>query len=120
MKTITFTPTPEVSDNLKKLSEISTINMENLINVLLASPLRQIVEEGDSGLLRCVLQSNRYPEKATVEALITVYEEYIAKLKSEGCSCFHSLARPMRTRDGFWKVSFKSTHPFDEGKARFE
>jgi len=49
---LTFTPEPEIAERLEKLRKITNLDLDQLLNTLLESPLNQIIGQGDCGLLR--------------------------------------------------------------------
>jgi hypothetical protein len=115
--TITFDAEPDVADHLEKLCRITSLGAGELINILLDPPLRQIIKDKDSGFLQCCIQAFVYEAKEEALEAIARYERFISEDES---GCYHSDAKPARTRDGHWEILFKSTHPWDEGEARYQ
>jgi hypothetical protein len=112
--TITFDP--DVADNFKKLRRITGLNLNELLNALIYSPLEQIIQDGDTGLLQKFIHPSRYGTKEEALAVIERYEAFIAELLAAGDNCFHDVAAPARTNDGQWRILFKCTHPDGDGK----
>jgi len=110
--TITLNAEHDVADHLEKLCQITNLGVSDLVNVLLDWPLTQIVDHHDSGLLQPVLQSFEYDTKEEALAAIAGYERFVSE--SDDC-CYDHNAKPARTRDGRWRILFKSTDPDDEG-----
>jgi hypothetical protein len=117
MATITFDAEPDVADHLEKLCRITNLGAGELINILLGPPLRQIIKDKDSGFLQCCVQPFVYGTKEEALDIIARYESFISE---DGSGCYHPDAKPRRTRGGDWEVVFKSTHPWDEGEARYQ
>jgi hypothetical protein len=115
--TITFDAEPDVADHLEKLSRITNLGLNELINLLLESPLRQIIEDKDSDFLQCCIQPFVYDTKEEALAVIAGYERFVSEDED---ACYHSDAKPARTRDGHWEILFKSSHPWDEGAAVYQ
>jgi len=84
--------------------------LSELVNVLLDWPLTQIVDDHDSGLLQPVLQ---YDTKEEALNVIARYESFVSE---DGSGVYHSDAKPARTREGNWRILFKSIDPWDEPK----
>jgi hypothetical protein len=51
--TIQLSPEPEIAERLEKLCQIANLEASEVINILLDSPLEQIIKYRDSSLLRC-------------------------------------------------------------------
>lgn len=111
---ITFSPEPEVAARLEKLCQVTNLELDELLNTILDSPLRQIIEDGDTGLLQAFIKPYRYLDKEDALAVIQNYERFVAELKASGDTCFDDDAKPARTSDGYWRVLFKSTHPEEQ------
>jgi hypothetical protein len=111
---ITFKPEGSISAHLAKLSQITQLPVENLINALLASPLKQIVEGGDTGFLRSCIDPFQYNDKEDALAVIDGYNRFVAELKAAGSKAHYDQAVPSRTRDGHWEIIFQSTDPQPE------
>jgi hypothetical protein len=114
MKTITFDPEPDIAEKLQTLSQVVNLGAGDLINVLLRSPLSQIVDDHDCGLLRPIFQSFEYDTKEEALAVIASYEGFISE---DASRVYHPDAKPARTRDGHWEILFKSTHLREQGAA---
>jgi hypothetical protein len=117
MHTITFDAEPDVADRLEKLCQVTNQGAGTLINILLAPFLRQIIEYRDSDFLQCCIQPFAYDTKEEALDIVARYESFVSEDKS---GCYHSDAKPARTCDGHWEILFKSTHPWDEGEARYQ
>jgi hypothetical protein len=78
--------------------------------------LRQIVEDKDASFLQCCIQPFVYDTKEEVLEVIAGYERFVAE--SDGR--YSDDAKPARTRDGYWKILFKSTHPWDADEAIYQ
>ena len=119
-KTITITLEGEIAGHFEKLQAIMDATPSQLINELLADPLRQIVEEGDTNLLQRYLQAFRYTDKEEALAIIKRYETFVRETQeARGDNrVYHGDAKPARTSDGYWEVLFKSTNP-DDDDARY-
>jgi hypothetical protein len=116
--TIEFIPEPDISERLEKLCQAANLGVNEAINILLDSPLEQIIEHRDSGLLRPFFQSVEFDTKEEALAAIAGYERFISE--DEGFD-YSDDAKPARTRDGHWEIKFKSTHPWDEAEgARYQ
>jgi hypothetical protein len=117
MKTIEFTPEPDIARRLEKLCQAASLEPNEAINILLDSPLEQIIEHRDSGLLRPFFQAVEFDTKEEALAEIAGYERFVSE--DEG---FHYSddAKPARTRNGRWEILFKSTHPWDAEEARYQ
>ena len=113
MHTITFTPDPDVADHLEKLCQVTNQGVGTLINILLAPFLRQLIEDRDSDFLQCCIPPFVYDTKEEALDIIARYESFVSE---DDSGCYHSDAKPARTRDGHWEILFKSTHPWDEGE----
>jgi len=110
--TITFDAEPDVADHLEKLCQAASLDVGEAINILLDSPLEQIIEGRDSSLLQCCIHPFVYGTKEEALAVIDGYERFISE--SDNC-CYDHDAKPARTRDGQWRILFRSTHPDEEG-----
>lgn len=110
--TITFEPEPDVADQLEKLCQVANLEASEVINILIASPLNQIIEDRDAGLLRPIFQSFEFNAKEEALQAIAGYERFVSE---DDSFCYSDDAKPARTRDGHWEILFKSTHPDDEG-----
>lgn len=109
---IQFTPEPEIAERLEKLCQVAKLEASEIINILLDSPLEQIIEARDSSLLRCCIHPFVYDTKEEALAVIAGYERFISE--SDNC-CYDHDAKPAQTRDGQWRILFRSTHPDEEG-----
>jgi hypothetical protein len=109
--TITFTPEPDIAERLERLCQVANLEPSEALNILIASPLEQIVEHRDSGLLLPFFQSFEFDTKEEALAAIAGYERFVSE--DEG---FHYSddAKPARTRNGRWEILFKSTYPDDQ------
>jgi hypothetical protein len=56
MSAITFEPEETVAEQLAQLSKMTGRPLDELVNDLLRGPLNQIVEWGDTDLMRVVLE----------------------------------------------------------------
>jgi integrase len=101
--TIKFDPEPDVAERLEMLCRITNLETGDLINNLLDSPLSQIIDDHDCGLLRPVLQSFEFDTKEEALAAIAGYDRFVSE--DEG---FHYSddAKPARTRDGRWEILY--------------
>jgi hypothetical protein len=108
---ITFKPDGTVATHLTKLSQITQLPVETLINALLASPLEQIIGGGDTGFLRSCIDPFQYKDQKDALAVIDGYNCFIAELKAAGSKVYLDHAAPARTRDGHWEIIFQSTDP---------
>jgi hypothetical protein len=113
--TIAFTPEPDVAERLEKLCQAASLEVNEAINILLDSPLEQIIEQRDSCLLQCCIHPFVYDTKEEALSVIAGYKRFVSEDDSR---CYRSGAKPARTSDGHWEILFKSTHPWDEGEAR--
>jgi hypothetical protein len=118
--TTTFDLEPDVADHLEKLCQITNLGSSELINLLLESPLRQTIGDGDTDLLQYCIQSSTYRDKEDALSIIARYESFVSELKYAGDTCYHPDAKPKRTREGDWEILFKSTHPWDAEEAIYQ
>jgi hypothetical protein len=118
--TSTFDLDPHIAERLEKLCWITNLETGELINLLLESPLPNTIGDGDTDLLQYCIQSSTYRDKEDALSIIARYESFVSELKDAGDICYHRDAKPARTRDGYWEIEFKSTHPCDEGEARYQ
>jgi hypothetical protein len=109
---IKFIPEPEIADRLKKLCQAANLEASEAINILLDSPLEQIIGQRDSSLLQGCIHPFVYDTKEQALETIAGYERFISE-SDDGC--YDHDAKPARTRDGHWRILFKSTDPDDEG-----
>jgi hypothetical protein len=116
VNTIRFIPEPEIADRLEKLCQVASLKVGEVINILLDSPLEQIIERRDSSLLQCCIHPFVYDTKEEALETIAGYERFISE--SDDC-CYDHDAKPARTRDGHWRILFKSIDPNEEG-ARYQ
>jgi hypothetical protein len=115
--TTTFELEPELAEHLEKLCGITNLGTGELINTLLADPLRQIIEDGDAHLLQSCIQPFVYATKEEALETIARYKRFV----SEGdASVYHYDVAPRRTREGDWEILFRSTHPWDAGESRYK
>jgi hypothetical protein len=120
VKSITFTAEPEIAERLEKLCRITKVGSSELINLLLESPLEQVFGLGDTSLLRAYIQPFIHETKESAVEVIAGYEAFAAELRAAGDTCCVADAKRRRTREDDWEVVFKSTHPWDEGEARYQ
>jgi hypothetical protein len=114
--TITYDAKPDVADHLEKLSQVTSVEISDLINILIGSLLSQIIEDHDTGLLQDFIHPLIFGTKEEALDIIARYESFVSEDES---SCYHPDAKPARTRDGHWEILFKSTHPWDADEARY-
>jgi hypothetical protein len=115
--TITFDPEPEIAERLEKLCQAANLEVNDAINILLDSPLRADHRQRDSSLLQCCIHPFVYDTKEEALETIASYERFISESHD---GCYDHDAKPARTRDGHWKILFKSTHPWDAGEAIYQ
>jgi hypothetical protein len=70
-----------------------------------------------SFLLQYCIQSSTYRDKEDALSIIARYESFVSE---DDSGCYHPNAKPRRTREGDWEILFRSTHPWDEGEARYQ
>jgi hypothetical protein len=109
---IKFIPEPEIADRLEKLCQAANLEVNDAINILLDSPLDQIIEQRDSSLLQCCIHPFVYGSKEEALETITRYKRFFSE--SDDC-CYDHDAKPARTQDGAWRILFRNTDPDDEG-----
>src|SRR5271157_100805 len=103
MKNLTFTPEPKIADRLEKLCEITSLDLDTVLNTLLNSPLAQIIKDGDTGYLQCLFfEGYEFDSKEDALKDIAGYDAFVAELKTAGDRCYHDVAAPARTQDGHW------------------
>jgi hypothetical protein len=115
--TITFDAEPDVADHLEKLSQVTSVEISDLINILIGSLLSQIIDHHDTGLLQDFIHPLLFDNKEEALAIIANYERFVSEDES---GCHHPDAKPRRTRDGDWEIVFRSTHPWDAEEARYQ
>lgn len=115
--TTTFDLEPRIAEHLEKLSQVTSVEISELINILIGWQLRQIIEHHDTGLLEMFIHPLVFDTKEEALDIIARYESFVSEDVS---GCYHPDAKPRRTRGGDWEVVFKSTHPWDEGEARYQ
>lgn len=97
VNTIKFIPEPEIADRLEKLCQVANFEASVAINILLDSPLEQIIEQRDSSLLRICIHPFVYDTKEQALETIGGYERFVAE--TEGYHYDHD-AKLARTREG--------------------
>jgi len=110
--TATFDVEPDLGEHLEKLCRITNLGAGEIISLILEPPLRQIIEDHDTGLLQDFIHPLVFDTKEEALAVIDGYERFISE--SDNC-CYDHDAKPARTRDGQWRILFRSTHPDEEG-----
>jgi hypothetical protein len=115
--TITFDAEPDLANHLEKLSQVTSVEISELINILIGSLLRQITEGHDTGLLQDFIHPLLFDTKEEALDIIARYERFVSE---DDSGCYHPDAKPRRTREGDWEVVFKSTHPWDADEARYQ
>ena len=116
VNTIKFIPQPDIAQRLKKLCQVTNLEASEAINILLDSPLEQIVEGRDSSLLQSCIRPFVYDTKEQELETIAAYERFISEADD---GCYDHDAKPARTRGGHWQILFKSTIP-DEQPAIYQ
>jgi hypothetical protein len=111
-----LTLNPRSQTAWKNFARAASLDVGQAINILLDSPLEQIIETRDSSSLQCCIHPFVYDTKEEALAVIAGYERFISE--SDGC-CYDHDAKPARTRDGHWRILFKSIDPNEEG-ARYQ
>jgi hypothetical protein len=97
--TTTFELESELAEHLERLCGITNLGTGELINTLLADPLRQIIEDGDAHLLQRYIQPFVYATKEEALETIARYKRFVP----EGdASVYHYDVAPRRTREGDW------------------
>jgi hypothetical protein len=75
MNTLTFTATDTVFAQLQELARITRRPIDDLINDLLESPLKQMVDDSDTHLMRVVVDGVEYDDAATAAAVAEAINE---------------------------------------------
>lgn len=71
---ITFTPEPEIAEQLQELSRITQRPVGDLINDILDSPLDQMLgEQQDTGYMQLVIEGVVYSDRSQAEAVAENY-----------------------------------------------
>jgi hypothetical protein len=83
------------------------------INAIVRPTLEQICGQGDPGLLISYLQGVTYRDETQAAWVIVRYERYCQE--HPGSFAYNPEAELRRTREGDWKIVFRSTHPDDKG-----
>ncbi len=112
MNAIKFIPEPEIAERLEKLCQVASLKANEVINILLDSPLEQIIEYRDSSQFQCCIQPFLYDTKEEALSAIAGYERFNSE---NDHFVYCDDAKPARTRDGHWEILFKSTDPDDDG-----
>ena len=66
---ITFSPDPDVAGNLDKLRMLTGLDTGTLINALIFSTLEQVIQDGDTSLLKMFVSPQRFTDKTDAVAL---------------------------------------------------
>jgi hypothetical protein len=73
MSKLTFTPEPEIAEQLQELARITQRPLADLLNDLIKGTLGQIIEGKDVDLLCLCLDGVAYPDRSQAEAAAENY-----------------------------------------------
>lgn len=82
----TFTPEPEIAEQLQELARITQRSIGNIINDVLRSPLNQMVDDLDTDYMQILLEGVEYPDHATAAVVAKNYNSlnWEIVMKSKG------------------------------------
>ena len=111
--TTTFDLEPHIAEQLEKLSWITNLEPGELITFILEPPLNQIIEHHDTYLLQDFIHPLVFNTKEEALDIIARYEHFDSE--DEDTGIYRYDVAPARMPNGFWKIMFRSTHPWDKG-----
>jgi len=110
---IPFIPDSDIAVLFQNFCRLTGMDPSQAINAIIRPTLERICAQGDPELLISYLRGTMYRDEDQAAWVIVRYERYCQEHASR--FAYNPEAELRHTREGDWKIVFRSTHPDEKG-----